>query len=962
MNNRYFKIALLSVVCATLPMGFSSCKDYDGDIDDLQNQVDKINVDLGKLQQLISSGSVITSVSSTANGVSFTLSDGKTYEVTNGKDGQDGQNGTAWTIGSDGYWYKDGVKTDYKAIGADGAVGPQGPQGPQGPAGNTGATGPQGPAGETGPQGPAGQNGEYYVPNAQTGCFDVYRDGTKLRSTDISWRAAGVTAVYSGNYLTLSGVTGGAGENKTVAIPVGAQMGTLAFVPSVLSSVGGYPTTDKPFYHVDTYLSESKYNSTTKAFIPQAQWNKSNVVALEYRVSPQDAYIPAESFGKFINRVVTSRSGNDKSTLLNVASFTPTLTSGIMTVNATFNKLAVTGSGHDIAAFQLWNGQVPFTTDYISATSKAIDAAIAHPSTAALYYPRTKAITSATAETSAFIQSMVPLSKACQAEMAYNGSLDLNTIVDLYSTTISAFLPKVDFNGISYKFTLPKEYLANDEQKTNQQWFVQLTEDGVLSANKANLVNGLTPAIGRTPVVRVDAFMLDNAGASQMVASAYIKVDIKNVVGPDKDLLKYDMPVKAFEYHALGSSYTTIGTMNWQDVNNIIYGLPELNSGSFWNFYGADTDEYEVEVSVKTTTGKKVLNPNNKTARANQTFSLVQDGINCQVTLGNSATTTSNITFGVNNNVKTENTYVDVDGKGAEYTIAISILSDDVKEHGNVLVVQKFYVKEDCKPYAWNDNYVTVPAQGNAYATTRGVETAAGWKMQINISEIFKVINGKSIYEYYNTMNNAKGLVFSIIPGQTGVAMRDVTVQGVTTQEVYLTQPVVGESKYVNMKYVVTLINGETCTFNFGIRFYNPFKAGALDTLEIDSMEPGKISKDPASYVNVTDLAGKAIYSWNENTNALELSQNPAISYYKLTSSMVDVKYAFKKDAAYNKLTGDLVPGSVCDFDDATGKVVFENLGAALKADHHLTLQGTVTFNGISVVVCEIPVLVKGLH
>ena len=40
--------------------------------------------------------------------------------TSDGKDGVDGKDGTMWTIGTDGFWYADGTKTDNKAIGTDG--------------------------------------------------------------------------------------------------------------------------------------------------------------------------------------------------------------------------------------------------------------------------------------------------------------------------------------------------------------------------------------------------------------------------------------------------------------------------------------------------------------------------------------------------------------------------------------------------------------------------------------------------------------------------------------------------------------------------------------------------------------------------------------------------------------------------------------------------------------------------
>lgn len=52
--------------------------------------------------------------------ISFT--DGTHYDftITNGTNGQNGANADLWTIGDDGFWYKNGTKTENKAIGEDG--------------------------------------------------------------------------------------------------------------------------------------------------------------------------------------------------------------------------------------------------------------------------------------------------------------------------------------------------------------------------------------------------------------------------------------------------------------------------------------------------------------------------------------------------------------------------------------------------------------------------------------------------------------------------------------------------------------------------------------------------------------------------------------------------------------------------------------------------------------------------
>lgn len=973
MNNRLLKIALLSIVCASMPAALTSCKDYDDDIDHLQDQIDNINVDLGKLQEVIQSGNVIKSVSSTANGVSFTMSDGKTYEITNGKngaDGKDGVNGVSWTIGDDGYWYENGKKTDYKAIGADGAVGPQGPKGDKGDQGEQGPAGPAGPQGPQGPAGAGGKNGEYYVPNATTGNFDIFQDGKFVKDSGISWRAAdygAVTAVYSGNQLTLSGVKDVDGKDVPVVIPIGTPMGTLAFVPSVMSSVVAYPTTDKPFYHVDSYLSEAKYVSKANPkFVPQTNWNKSNVVALHYRISPQDAYLAESSMAKFVNRVVTSRAVGDKNTLLNVANFDVegANATGVLDVNATFNKTAVAQNGNDIVAFQLWNGQTPFTTDYIGVSSDPVTATIVNPkNNNAEFYTRQDAIVDK--ENDAFIKQFVPLSATANVSMTYDGSLDIATIVDLYEKDMKEYLSKLGFDGISYVFTLPEQYLSNDDQKTNQQWFVKL-DGSVLSCNEKNLTDGLTPAIGRTPVVRVDAYMLANDGETNlMVASSYIKVEItRDPVKPGQDQkpYTYNMGVKEYEYHSLKAAFEQIGRMDWTAVNNKIYGVTGLTSSNFWNYYGGTNNDYEVEISVIAKNGQKlVLNPDNKSAHANNPFELTQDGINCKVTLGSGATQTSNIEFGVNNNAKTENTYKDVDGKGAQYTITITIPSDNVKVRGDVVVTQVFYVREDCKPYAFNDNYYYGNWNGNANSVlTKGKVVSGAWKFEMNISEVFKMIDGKSIYSYYNTINNVTDIAFKFDGAHAGIDMADAVINDVTTQNVFLTEALKGADKVAHMQYDVTLVNGEKCNFKFNIVFQNPFQSDNVNGVELDGNNIGAVSVETKPEVSVIDFQDADIYGWSKAVNDLVLS-NKATNGYKLVDNMVSVNYTFVKNQAYNDFVSQLAPGAIFTIDENTGVITYDNLGAQLVPTYNLTVNATVTFENISEVVCKIPVVVKGL-
>ena len=107
---------------------FTSCKDYDDDIDNLQGQIDGVKSQIAALESKINEGKWITNVTPSAEGLTITMSDGQTFNITNGKNGTDGAAGTPgteWTISEDGFWVCNGEKTDVKAVGEKGEAGQQ---------------------------------------------------------------------------------------------------------------------------------------------------------------------------------------------------------------------------------------------------------------------------------------------------------------------------------------------------------------------------------------------------------------------------------------------------------------------------------------------------------------------------------------------------------------------------------------------------------------------------------------------------------------------------------------------------------------------------------------------------------------------------------------------------------------------------------------------------------------------
>ena len=233
MKRQFFSALLMGAMVVGATTSLQSCKDYDDDIQNLQQQIDANSKAIKAIEDLIKNGSVITNVAEADNGVTVTLSDGKKFTIANGNDGTPG---TAWTIGTDGYWYKNGEKTEFYALGTKGDKGDKGDQGEKGDKGDQGEKGDKGDKGDAGSNGNDGTSTttsyEYYVPNAESGCFDIWKDGEFVKSTTISFRNEaqnGISAVLDKENLTLTGVEGVA--SKTVVISLSGYLRGLVFMP-----------------------------------------------------------------------------------------------------------------------------------------------------------------------------------------------------------------------------------------------------------------------------------------------------------------------------------------------------------------------------------------------------------------------------------------------------------------------------------------------------------------------------------------------------------------------------------------------------------------------------------------------------------------------------------------------------------------------------------------------------------
>jgi hypothetical protein len=106
----------------------TGCVSYDEDIDDIYNQLEKLQSQIDDIKKQIAEGNYVVSVTNLGNGIRITFNRGEPVDIINGTNGQNGAPGTQWAIGvTDSMWYKDGVKQPYRAIGETGKQGESAP-------------------------------------------------------------------------------------------------------------------------------------------------------------------------------------------------------------------------------------------------------------------------------------------------------------------------------------------------------------------------------------------------------------------------------------------------------------------------------------------------------------------------------------------------------------------------------------------------------------------------------------------------------------------------------------------------------------------------------------------------------------------------------------------------------------------------------------------------------------------
>ncbi|WP_270610818.1 PL29 family lyase N-terminal domain-containing protein [Bacteroides intestinalis] len=577
MNKKFLSAILFGALMIGSVGTFTSCKDYDDDIENLQKQIDENAKAIEQINTLISNGSVITNVAKGTDGITITLSNGNSYEI---KNGTNGTNAAAWTIGSDGYWYKDNVKQDYKAVGKDGADG------------------------SDGSEGAAGADGCYYVPNAETGFFDIYNgDGTLKEHTTIAWKGTGITAVDNGTDVILYNVKMADGTMGQVTISKNNNLRSLVFIPQVyVDGVQGF-TYDSYAYKALTL--GNKDSKTEKATLAATATTINPVVEVEYHVNPSNANVEElkDKLSFIVKKdvdYITSRAAASKD--FNATPEFVSFKDGILKVKVDITGIAATDNKISVLALNVEkeNGE-NITSDYATVFKKDLnDLAIADPAAEAAK----KGIANkdehyrtliGTADANAYNKKIVwsegkneaESKLICDTVVVYNSTLDLNGCVEAHELPclggdkISvADLKKL---GLNFEFDVVKNYKVGNPE-TDQADFITLA-DGVLTP-KVYETEG-PAAIGRTPIVRVRLMHGDN-----IVKVAYIKVYIAGKVVPTN---QYELTIENFKYDCVttpAERLSAVKDMNVQVYNEIGMSKDEFHTTypHFYDYGAKSTD------------------------------------------------------------------------------------------------------------------------------------------------------------------------------------------------------------------------------------------------------------------------------------------------------------------------------------------------------------------------------------
>ena len=971
MNKKFFNRILMGVLFVASAISFGSCEDWEGEINNLQGQIDQIEASLEEIQAKVNAGERVADVKTNDEGVVLVMGDGSEFVIKHGKDGAngaDGKNATVWTIGEDGFWYQDDVKTEFNAIGQ------------KGDKGETGAT---------------GAKGDTYYPATDGFWYVISGTDTTKVEPEMSWRAQCISAVVDGNVLRLSGVEGFEGE---VEIELGAQLGSVAFLADTYSNALPLATHADPFLHVGNLVFGGAQASW--APVKSNDW-MSNVVELPYRLNPGSAFIPESGLLAGFVAVDATMPGT-RAFVKNVEGMFDAV-DAISEVNAK-GEFAVAAKltqpelvadhncdanpetkEHNLltAALEVYQGTHVVVSDYIRVLSDHITARIAvkdlKDAKVNRWLPKREialekiaTVKDGSEYTVCALPAIVSLDNV-NLEVVRGTSVDLTTKVWLADEADYVALVDKDFENVDYTFTLINTN-AQGGESTEQEHYASLSGDNFTVSDKASVV-------GKKPVVRVDATV-----EGQLVASAYAVIEIVDTPSSAQKNYEYTLEAASLFYSQTTAAGILASEMKWLEASEKIYDALDVTSVGFWTLYEnpvvkiVSTEEYKDGDATKTREFVWFEGQTNSTAAA--TINGFASPVVTLYPAVNEGTRNNTFDVKVNNKIATDASLVNGlhIAKDGKYTITLTFKRKDIyntKKYKDVILTQVVTVTQDWVAYTLN----SANANGNV-VTANGYLNTAG-KLASNFDQHFSnaikdgdkksIFTGGAAYNanlgggYLNIDATNTLASFEVVDPKCeddkckNAAHTPANAKGThdyadrAAGEVVLNVALPAELK-VEVKYNTVFANGDTKGYNYFVNFVNPLKAvaAAAETLFINEDEDA-IQLDSLVKVVMKDKENVLIATGNYTHSPLTAEAA------KLSIAKCDFGFDIVNDGGFG---ADYEQNAVFDIrKDANGKneLFFTNTGKTVFLKNYTaTVKGTVTLSSSStalyVVEVEIPV------
>ena len=864
MKKSFVKL-LLSGAMVLAGFAFVGCNDLDTEIAGINDRLTALEAEVDALQAAIDGGAVITSVDPTTNGVKVTLSNGKTFELTNGADGKDGANGangtngangkdgSVVTIGENGNWFIDGKDTGLAAEGKAGA------------------------------QGPAGKDGVYYYPH-EDGFFHKV-DGDQDTATEITWLPEGtVTAVWADGSLLLYNVEG-VEEGEALEIVLSSSLKSLALVPetlldsrgvidfvtlSVVTEVDNVTYEDELEFVVSAPATAAYLVNPRNADLTNLTWD---VLAYDVEVRSDDVVgslisidaINVTSQGTVVvdyvaNGVLPEYSTEAEGEQVLVAlQATDAVTGEVITSDFAYAQQAEV-TNYTIINKKAWNDEDNAELD--NSHKKAVSSYYFTMPAWAIDY-KFGQVTG--------IGVDVVVDGMEQLQMAYDKPFDLDDYLETYyegygAEVINGILPDLGINP-TYKVTMPEVILGTDET-TNQQKFVNFdATTNVVTVNP----EFASSAINRIPVFKVESQVENYLGEMVTVAVAYIPVKIVKEVVEPTPLEPLIVEVNGeFEYSdlvapgAVTEDMEGVITLDWETVNKEIYKVLGMSHEEFVASYLDNMVYYTRYEDGEAYTAQ----------RANE---ILVDGL-----YYNETTQTMPLLLQLTNQI---------DENAAGY-VDFKFTATDMRD---VIVRFNYSVSHNHTWPEFNPDYTLAEkVDGMTVIQVKGKLVDGAWKMVSEMKEHFKNYLNK-----YEDPANHGALKFEVMPEMPTEPQMTAAVTGADwkDQQIALTSLLYVDHKDFVVEMSTVLANGNKCNTEYVVRFVNPFVATLTDvTLKTFQATPD--SQKILNNLVIKDRDGKVVYEKGAVTTF-------GLNTYKLAADAVTPTFTCTPDESFGNATVD---------------------------------------------------------